>query len=886
MSNGFRRYGQAQVIEVYSKPSDLVRLAHQWTEYTRRSSVFCHDGACPFVPGEKFEYDPTNFLYYRARAITADVMNCVPPGTKITMADWSDKNVEDIAIGDTVISHTGKRRKVTKLFKFDQHKQLVGIRPTGWCDSLWITPDQKVWAIPRQEYRRTRFNEVYYRNYPDHRNRDQGSNVAIADARVTFLQALTPKWIPASDLKRGDRVVFRFDTGVTECNELAGSDMARLMGYYLAEGCRGAKTVIFVTHKDESEFIQDLQDIAIRLGSGVRTVYHPSIKSARTSFNSNGGKWIDLCEKHCGKYAGEQHLSKEIMHMPLAWQKEFFLAYLQGDGSQHKPKSAGLNRYSGTIRGVTASKRLAQDLQQLCWRLGVHASVSGRPNPGNFAGAGMIYELAIGSSQAAKLFGDTYAFRFRDYRPHGKIFNRVDINAEGYVYAPVAHVEQKSYEGPVYDFEVEEDLSYIANRLVVFDCNGDRFPHAEIIPSYSTFAAKGIYFNHDSLIPEKAFGIILDAVYTPILFNDDKYADKYVEILGAIDRKSIREKRPGLLEDIESGRVTSTSMGTLAARAKCSLCGNIATDFGNLCAHMHPQSPTYCKGRHVNGSIVYEDNYGLNFLEDSIVYVPADPTAHMLEVYASRKSSPELGRLAELFARYSIAAGRKLKETPIELVSNFTQTGGLIMNKTAADKTEPKPEVSAYQEVAGDVTENVADSAEKMVDNKVDRIAIEELRKVLGPVLEQLDKVLRPEIKTRAEQELAKIKSEMGKVVPEIAKSPSGPVGVSKTDKPVVPAAEAPAVPAPEKKAAIRTQALTDKENYDIMVKLKLEEERAGMAADEQPKEITAARVIPIEYTEDFSSWTDDARQRLVQAVIDRKSWNFAGELEIPAEEK
>lgn len=417
--------------------------------------------------------------------------------------------------------------------------------------------------------------------------------------------------------------------------------------------------------------------------------------------------------------------------------------------------------------------------------------------------------------------------------------------------------------------DLEHFLYYRARAITanIANLNGDLFPHSEILPSYTTFIKSHIFFNHDSLTPDKAFGIILDAVYTPVLFNNDAYADKYVEILGAIDRVAIREKRPGLLEDIESGRVTSTSMGTLASRAQCSVCGNIATDYSNLCQHMHPQSPMYCKGRKVDGALAYETNYGLTFIEDSIVYIPADPTAHMLEVYASRRSEPHMDHLADLFARYSLSAGRKIKQSPIELVSNFQQTGGLIM--AAAEKKEEKPEMSPYQEVAGDVTENVEHAAEKMVDTKVDRIAVEELRKVFGPLLEQIDKLIRPEVKTRAEQELNKVKSEMGKVLPEVSKAQSGPVGVSKAEKPVAAPAAPAAAPAASAPAAEPAPAPAP---------------AAPAPAPAPAPAKKSSRMVPIEFTEEFSQWPDQERQVFIQAVIDRKSWTFKGELEIPEE--
>lgn len=408
--------------------------------------------------------------------------------------------------------------------------------------------------------------------------------------------------------------------------------------------------------------------------------------------------------------------------------------------------------------------------------------------------------------------------------------------------------------GEKFDYDLSNFLYYRARAITadIPNQNGDLFPHRELKASYDSFIGKGVYFNHDSDKPEKSFGIILDAVYTPVLFEKESYEDKYIELLCAIDRRAIREKRPGLLEDIETGKVTSTSMGTIAGRAECSICHNSAVSMDELCLHMHPQSPLYCKGRNVFGKPAYETNFILSFIEDSIVYIPADATARMLEIYAAKRGEADLDRMANLFMKYSLASGRKIVESPIELLSTFKSTGGFMA--TAEEKPQPaapgepaQPAVSPYQETIGNTTEQVGDSTEKILDTKVRRIIEEEIRKVFAPLLELIDKEIRPEIKTRVEQEFNKVKQEVGKVVPDAAKAQVGPAAEGKEGKPAPAAKPAPeAAPAPAKP-----------------------EKKASMA-------------YPINFVEDFSAWSAEERVKLVQAVKDGKTFEFKGELEFP----
>jgi hypothetical protein len=405
--------------------------------------------------------------------------------------------------------------------------------------------------------------------------------------------------------------------------------------------------------------------------------------------------------------------------------------------------------------------------------------------------------------------------------------------------------------GDKFEYDLENFLYYRARAITgnEVNLNGDMFPHEELKNAYTSFIGKGIYFNHDSADTEKAFGIILDAMYTPVLYENDSYEDKYVEILGAIDRKAIEAKRPGLLKDIESGRVTSTSMGTIAQRAKCSICSNVATNMETLCEHVDPRSPLYMKGRNIFGKACFETNYGLSFIEDSIVYVPADPTAHMLEVYASRTPAyPELGRLADIFAKYSNARGRKLNLSDPTAAEHYKNTGGLIMEKTAATsefkhtKDNNQHLVAPYQESIKELNEEVADSGAKSLDQKIRRIIEEEIRKYFAPLYEQVDKALRPDIRNKVQQELAKVKTELSDVLPGAA------------------------------------QAIAD-------APLPKGEEAMKPAAPAAPE--AAPKASALLYTEDFSTWNDADKQKLIHAVTNKNTYEFKGILESqdPSEE-
>lgn len=182
--------------------------------------------------------------------------------------------------------------------------------------------------------------------------------------------------------------------------------------------------------------------------------------------------------------------------------------------------------------------------------------------------------------------------------------------------------------------------------------NGDFFSHEELQNVYKTFIGKSVFVDHNNQKVEEARGIILDAVY-----NENGY---FVELLEAIDKKAF----PQLADAIIKRYITGTSMGCRCGKAKCSICGNIATTEKELCEHV-----LNYKGLNYNGLPVFEDNYDVEFFEDSIVCDPADPTAVILERVASKQN-----RSGSIIPKYY----KKITKNPIATEKNQRSFEGRV----------------------------------------------------------------------------------------------------------------------------------------------------------------------------------------------------------------
>jgi hypothetical protein len=132
--------------------------------------------------------------------------------------------------------------------------------------------------------------------------------------------------------------------------------------------------------------------------------------------------------------------------------------------------------------------------------------------------------------------------------------------------------------------------------------NGDYFSEAEIIKAYKTFEGCPVFTNHENSKVENAKGKVVLAEW------DDE--DKSVYCTLFIDRGA----NPALCRAVEEGYVTDVSMGTQVDYSICSVCKNKSYTADTYCPHVKTM-----KGRSVDGKKIYEENYGLKFIEISVV---------------------------------------------------------------------------------------------------------------------------------------------------------------------------------------------------------------------------------------------------------------------------
>jgi len=200
--------------------------------------------------------------------------------------------------------------------------------------------------------------------------------------------------------------------------------------------------------------------------------------------------------------------------------------------------------------------------------------------------------------------------------------------------------------------------TYSANQ------NADAFPRLDLMNRHSTFIGDPVTIDHTE---ERVTGMVLDSVWVPKqIFKKtsgklvpyvkanfepgDIIVGDWVENILALDKVKADYEHPHLIEQIDDGEITDTSMGVFVEQSTCSVCGNVSNNPEGYCNHL-----ASFKGRTYSGvdtqnqpHDVFEINSGLTFFEDSII-IPsalggtaggegADTGAKVLEKIASTPS--------------------------------------------------------------------------------------------------------------------------------------------------------------------------------------------------------------------------------------------------------
>lgn len=364
---------------------------------------------------------------------------CFPPGTPILMASGQIKAIEEVLVDDDVVTHTGEVRKVTHLLPSTTKNGLVVVEAFGF-GTISSTP-----------------------NHPFLVSR---LRTGVHGGRQAQLDGIPPSWVNAEDLKKNDTVFLPVPpiTG----SRPNSSSVGRLLGLYLAEGSpvfsSGVSTpkgVSFTFHSKETHLVQHVLDSINELSPSTDTSWneykYPNHNAVTVRVNSKDvGSWLLL---HGGRGSHGKCLNPAVWSFGVPFARAVLHGWAEGDGSY--------DAKTRTMRVATSSETLARQMQLLAAACGVLSGIKLHKRDTNF-GHQEIWYITF-SGDAAKAILEERPQRI--FEKQSKLFFH-----DNYLCSTIKEVSRRSYEGPVYNFEVEDDHSYVAGCYAVHNCEHMRPP--------------------------------------------------------------------------------------------------------------------------------------------------------------------------------------------------------------------------------------------------------------------------------------------------------------------------------------------------------------------------------------------------------------------------
>lgn len=368
-------------------------------------------------------------------------MGCFLAGAKVTMADGTQKCIEDVLVGDEVVTHRGRVRRVLETHKRPYRGNVYTIRAEAHPE-INATEEHPFFATPLESVKRFQPGGAKWKWRDDAKVQGDWTHANCLDDQLL----LAP--------------IDRTETSP----EYLTRAFARLFGYYLAEGHiiwrDGAPYAIeLTTHKDDAVH-GEIAALCAEFG----TRNAPWTFERKNTSEARGILVCDdrlaaLCYTHGSALAKTKQLSPAAMQWNTAMQREMFGAYANGDGCGR----------DGWLKISTASDALAAQWTRMLPRLGILASCNQLTHK---AGSGFsatdTYEwvVHIGAQWAHRLRGvcaKVVAHEVLAKKESRKIVDE-------YVCTPIREIDARYMETDVYNLEVEEDESYLIEGLAVHNC--------------------------------------------------------------------------------------------------------------------------------------------------------------------------------------------------------------------------------------------------------------------------------------------------------------------------------------------------------------------------------------------------------------------------------
>ena len=380
----------------------------------------------------------------RQHSIYMDSMACFPYDTEILMEDFSTKRISEIGVGDYVITHKNRKKRVTEVMKRKNEEYLLNIRIKGIYESTYCTKEHPFLTV-------------------------EG-------------------WKKAEELTTDDRVLIpttKIIKDLTVYEVEKNKDFLWFLGFYLAEGSLGKKqvpknddeklkvngtgsgegSITFSMHKDEIEYANKIIKIGKELFG---TNFNIRKKKDSNSMDVYGYNLYlrNLLEELGSTSCYKKEINKRLMFLEPKSQLEIARGWLDGDGCYTEKDKR-------RIVGVSTSEKLIQQVYRILLRNNIKSNLYKRNAYDIHKEAFELRIIGINCNH----FTD---WNLKDVRQNDTKYpiRRIDRFKDDCLIQKISKIEKVTRNKygtntntlSVYNFEVEDDHSYIVNNVAVHNC--------------------------------------------------------------------------------------------------------------------------------------------------------------------------------------------------------------------------------------------------------------------------------------------------------------------------------------------------------------------------------------------------------------------------------
>ena len=355
--------------------------------------------------------------------------SCLVPETRVlTSNGWL--MAKDIRKKHRVLTSEGKFKSVKNVLERPSNKNIIGIRSKYQHETNWITEDHKVLIF-----------------------RDDSKIWVRADELLMTDKLLTPK------ISGKTRQISRSNPKENEL--ILKADIWRLIGYWLAEGCRTKTepwTIRLCFKHDETEYLEDVKSI-VENHIGVECKISKRTKS-NTRLAIFRSKDMKAILDRFGDCAANKHLPAFALNAPYSRQIEMIKGYWRGDGC-----------YSGgNISFASISNDLISGFQLILARMDIQSGISKAKTEGfkhvasnkRLSYIQNSYTLSTTNINLKSILG--FPTEFNMDQPIRSYFT------DNYWVTPIQSIKRKEYFGAVYDFEIDTVHDFYLPGMIVHNC--------------------------------------------------------------------------------------------------------------------------------------------------------------------------------------------------------------------------------------------------------------------------------------------------------------------------------------------------------------------------------------------------------------------------------